>query len=116
MSNPLMEKMLGLPEFEVTDFKQLTFGSYYVDGAGFEPALVGAVASTTETGAVSAPVEGAQGVYLFTVDAITPSEKVQTAEDEQVRAEAMAEGMMQQRILPALQQMSEIKDQSGEYF
>ena len=22
MSNPLMEKMLGLPEFEVTDFKQ----------------------------------------------------------------------------------------------
>ena len=101
---------------EVTDFKQLTFGSYYVDGAGFEPALVGAVASTTETGAVSAPVKGAQGVYLFTVDAITPSEKVQTAEDEQVRAEAMAEGMMQQRILPALQQMSEIKDQSGEYF
>lgn len=101
---------------EVSDFDQLTFGSYYVDGAGFEPALVGAVASTTETGTVSAPVKGAQGVYLFTVDEIAQSEKPQTAEDERVRSEAMAEGMMQQRVLPALQQMSEIKDLSGEYF
>ena len=25
MSNPLMEKMLDLPEFEVTDFKQKDF-------------------------------------------------------------------------------------------
>ena len=48
--------------------------------------------------------------------AIDPAEKQQTAEDEKVRAEAMAEGMMQQRVLPALQEMSNMKDLSGRYF
>ena len=32
MSNPLMEKMLGLPEFEVTDFKQNEYDmGFYVE-------------------------------------------------------------------------------------
>ena len=98
---------------EVTDFKDVTFGSFYIDGAGVEPALVGAI---TEKGKVSAPVKGISGVYLFEVTAIDPAERQQTAEDEKVRAEAMAEGMMQQRLLPALQEMAEMKDLSGRYF
>ena len=87
-----------------------------VDGAGVEPALVGAITETTEKGKVSAPVKGISGVYLFEVTAIDPAERQQTAEDEKVRAEAMAEGMMQQRLLPALQEMAEMKDLSGRYF
>ena len=101
---------------EAADFKDVTFGSFYVDGVGVEPALVGAIASTGETGKVSAPVKGASGVYLFEVETIAAAEKQQTAEDEKVRAEAMAEGVMQQRVLAALQQMAKIKDQSGRYF
>ena len=101
---------------EVTDFKDVTFGSFYIDGAGVEPALVGAITETTEKGKVSAPVKGISGVYLFEVTAIDPAERQQTAEDEKVRAEAMAEGMMQQRLLPALQEMAEMKDLSGRYF
>jgi len=101
---------------EPTEFKEVTFGSFYVDGAGIEPALVGAIASTAETGKVSAPVKGLSGVYLFEVEAIDAAEKQQTPEDERVRAEAMAEGMMQQRVLPALQEMAEMKDLSGRYF
>lgn len=101
---------------EVVDFKNVTFGSYSISGVGFEPALVGAIVSTSDKGKVSEPVKGALGVYLFTVEDITSSESPQTVEAEKVRAEAMAEGMMQQRVLPALQQMAEIKDQSGQYF
>lgn len=101
---------------EVVDFKNVTFGSYSISGVGFEPALVGAIVSTSDKGKVSEPVKGALGVYLFTVEDITSSEAPQTVEAEKVRAEAMAEGMMQQRVLPALQQMAEIKDQSGQYF
>lgn len=101
---------------EVADFKDVTFGSFYIDGVGVEPALVGAIAETTEPGKVSAPVKGLSGVYLFEVTSIDAAERQQTAEDEKVRAEAMAEGMMQQRVLPALQEMAEMKDLSGRYF
>ena len=106
----------SLPQKLIVDFKDVTFGSFYIDGAGVEPALVGAITETTEKGKVSAPVKGISGVYLFEVTAIDPAERQQTAEDEKVRAEAMAEGMMQQRLLPALQEMAEMKDLSGRYF
>ena len=56
---------------EVTDFKDVTFGSFYIDGAGVEPALVGAITETTEKGKVSAPVKGISGVYLFEVTAVS---------------------------------------------
>ena len=62
---------------EVTDFEDVTFGSFYIDGAGVEPALVGAITETTEKGKVSAPVKGISGVYLFEVTAIDPAERRQ---------------------------------------
>ena len=49
----------------MTDVKDLTCGSFYIDGACVEPALVGAITETTEKGKVSAPVKGISGVYLF---------------------------------------------------
>ena len=77
---------------------------------------MGAIAETTAQGEVSAPVKGLSGVYLFEVTSVDPAERQQTVEDEKVRAEAMAEGMMQQRVLPALQEMADMKDLSGRYF
>lgn len=101
---------------EVTDFKDVTFGSFYIDDAVSSRRSWVRSPKTTEKGKVSAPVKGISGVYLFEVTAIDPAERQQTAEDEKVRAEAMAEGMMQQRLLPALQEMAEMKDLSGRYF
>ena len=46
---------------------------------------------------------------------ITTAEK-QTEEGEQVRAQAMAEGMVQQYALQAVQQMADIQDLRGKYF
>lgn len=116
LSDATFEGAAGSFGSEVADFKDVTFGSFYIDGVGVEPALVGAIAETAETGKVSAPVKGLSGVYLFEVTSIDPAERQQTAEDEKVRAEAMAEGMMQQRVLPALQEMARMKDLSGRYF
>lgn len=100
---------------EVADFDGVTFASYYINGPGVEPRLVGAIASTTEKGAVSAPVKGLSGVYVFEVDDIQSGDK-QTAEGEKVRAQAMAEGMAQQFSFQAIQQMADIQDLRGRYF
>lgn len=116
LSDASLEGAAGSFGSEVADFKDVTFGSFYIDGVGVEPALVGAIAETTAQGEVSAPVKGLSGVYLFEVTSVDPAERQQTVEDEKVRAEAMAEGMMQQRVLPALQEMADMKDLSGRYF
>ena len=100
---------------EVADFDGVTFGAFYVNGPGVEPRLVGAIASTTEKGVLSAPVKGMSGVYVFQVDDIQTSDK-QTAEGEKVRAQAMAESMAQQFSVQAIQQMANIQDLRGEYF
>ena len=100
---------------EVADFDGVTFGAFYVNGPGVEPRLVGAIASTTEKGVLSAPVKGMSGVYVFQVDDIQTSDK-QTAEGEKVRAQAMAESMAQQFSVQAIQQMAKIQDLRGEYF
>ena len=99
---------------EVADFKDVTFSSFYVDGPGFEPRLVGAITSS-DKGAVSAPVKGMSGVYVFEVEDVHTADK-QTAEGEKVRAQAMNESMAQQFAIPAVQQMAEIQDLRGKYF
>ena len=83
----------------------VTFSSFYVDGPGFEPRLVGAITSS-DKGAVSAPVKGMSGVYVFEVEDVQTADK-QTAEGEKVRAQAMNESMAQQFAIPAVQQMAE---------
>lgn len=110
----LAEKAASLGA-EAADFDGVTFSSYYINGPGIEPRLVGAIASTTEKGVVSGPVKGLSGVYVFEVDDIQTTDK-QTAEGEKVRAQAMSEGMAQQFALQAVQQMANIQDMRGRYF
>lgn len=99
---------------EVGDFSGVTFGSFYIDGVGVEPRLVGAIAAS-EKGALSAPVKGMSGVYVFQVEDVQTADK-QTAEAEKVRAQATAESMAQQFAMPAVQQMAKIQDLRGKYF
>lgn len=100
---------------EATDFNEVGFGSYFVAGPGLEPGLVGAITTTEQTGQVSAPVKGLNGLYVFQVDAVEDS-AAQTAEAEQVRAQAVLENNMQQFSLQALQEQADIKDERGRWF
>ncbi len=99
---------------EPTDFEGVGYASYFIDGAGMEPRLVGAIASS-ERGVVSAPVKGMSGVYVFRTDDVQTSEK-QTSEAEQVRAQAMAESRAQQFVFRAIQEMAGVEDLRGKYF
>ncbi len=109
----LSEKAASL-NGEVADFKDVTFGSFYIDGIGVEPRLIGAI-SVADKGVVYGPVKGMSGVYIFEVDNIAVAEN-QTTEGEKVRAKATAERMVQQFVMPAVQQMAEIEDLRGQYF
>ena len=60
-------------------------------------------------------MKGLSGVYVFELGDVQTEEK-QTSEGEQVRAQAMAEGMAQQFAIPAVQQMARIQDLRGKYF
>ncbi len=114
LSGSTLEEQAASLGSEVGDFEGVTSASYYIDGPGFEPRMIGALASAAQ-GAVSAPVKGMSGLYVFRVDDVQTADK-QTAEGEQVRAQAMAEGMAQQFAMQAIQQMAEIQDLRGKYF
>ncbi|MDO4758495.1 MAG: SurA N-terminal domain-containing protein [Rikenellaceae bacterium] len=115
MVAPTIEEVATAVEAEVADYTDAAFGAYYLSGPGLEPALIGAIASTTEKDVVSAPVKGLNGVYVFTVNEIVDS-AAQTAEAEKVRAQATAESIITQSALQAVQEMGEIKDERGLYF
>ncbi|MDE5694585.1 MAG: peptidylprolyl isomerase, partial [Alistipes sp.] len=100
---------------EIGDFANVSYNAYYIDGVGMEPRLVGAIAAVDQTGAVSAPVKGFNGLYVFRVDAID-RDSAQTVEDERVRAQALAENRVSQFVMPAIQQLARIKDLRGKYF
>ncbi len=99
---------------EVADFENVSLASYYVDGIGYEPRVMGAIAKS-EQGVVSAPVKGLSGVYVFVVDDVQSVDK-QTTEGEKVRAQATLESMVQRLAIPAIQQMAEVRDLRGKYF
>lgn len=100
---------------EVADFDGVTFGSYYINGVGVEPRLVGAIAATSEKNVVSAPVKGNMGVYVYVVTDIANAE-TQSADAEKVRLQAMAEGMAPQASLFAVQRMANVVDLRSKYF
>jgi peptidyl-prolyl cis-trans isomerase D len=62
-------RSMGLTVQEAT---QISFKSYTVQGAGTEPSLI-AAASAAKQGVISGPVKGNNGVYLLTVNNITPA-------------------------------------------
>lgn len=100
---------------DVEEFSNVRYPSYYVEGLGFEPRVVGAITSA-ETGAVSAPVRGMSGLYVFEVADVAKSDAEQTPEAEKVRAQATAENYAVQAAIGAVQQMAEIQDLRGKYF
>jgi peptidyl-prolyl cis-trans isomerase D len=114
MSGETIDEVAASFGEEATDFEGVTYGSFYVNGVGVEPRLVGAIAATAEKDVLSAPVKGNMGAYVFVVTSIEAGE--QSAEAEKVRLQAMMEGMSQQASLFAVQQMAKVKDLRSKYF
>lgn len=99
---------------EVSDFADLSYNAYAVQGAGIEPRLVGAITTTTEESVLSAPVKGFSGVYVYEVNDIKTSDNI-TSEGEQVRAQATIENFVMQNAMQAIVEMAKIQDLTGKY-
>lgn len=100
---------------EIGAVSDLQFASFYIDGIGVEQKLIGAITSTKSENVLSKPVKGFSGVYLYDVTGITPLSNA-TIESERVRAEAMAQSYLSERINNALQEVSGITDNRAKFF
>lgn len=99
--------------FKSGSIENLAYASFYIQGLGMEPKLVGAVCATPA--GKGGRVDGAEGVYVYAATAKTPVESV-TAEDERVRLEAMAQTYLNERLSKALDDESEITDNRVKFF
>ncbi|MBR4995451.1 MAG: SurA N-terminal domain-containing protein [Alistipes sp.] len=100
---------------EVKPFENVKFSDYGVADMSLEPRVAGAIASTVETGKLSAPIQGYSGAVVFVVDNVNKAE-TQTAEAEKVLQQANLEAVATQASVMALQRMVEIEDLRGQYF
>ncbi len=113
LSGSTFDAFSGSMNGETGEFTDVNLGSYYVQGLGLEPRVVGAIASSNSAGAVSAPIKGNTGLYIFEVSEVVEAEEPQTADAEKVRAESMQQRVAQQMLFGALESLSNIKDMRG---
>ncbi len=119
----LAEKMKGSSLDEVAaslgasvdTVTNLSFGSFYVEGAGSDPRLIGAICGGAKPNTLSKPVEGGTGVFLFDVNRVAPQENA-TFESEKVRLEAMAMVYINERTNQAMIEASDVKDWRVKFF
>ena len=115
LAGATIEEIASANGVEVATFENVKYSDFGVGTNSYEPALVGAIAKTKATGAVSAPVKGSSVAAVFVVDGISTTEE-QTAEAEKVRKQSFQEAMVPQMAVGALQNMVEIEDLRGKYF
>jgi len=98
----------------VQDASGISFRSYSVPGAGIEPGLI-AAASASETGKMSKPVEGNNGVYMFVVNSTSPA----VAEDLAMVSERMSSNYQiraSYEAYQALRDKKEVKDMRYKFY
>ena len=100
---------------EIQPFENVKFSDYGVGEMSLEPRVAGAVATTVETGKLSAPVQGYTAAVVFVVDNVNKAD-AQTAEAEKVLQQTNLEATATQASVMALQRMVEIEDLRGQYF
>ena len=102
---------LNLPVESAT---AVTFSSFSIPGAGIEPQLIAAAASAGE-GAISQPVEGINGVYLFMVRQITEPEETGREQARERLGITYANRSMQE-ALQALRKAADVKDWRSNFY
>ncbi|MCD8186707.1 MAG: SurA N-terminal domain-containing protein [Rikenellaceae bacterium] len=100
---------------EVQDVEDVTYTTFYLTTAGFEPALIGAICGGMPEGQPSRPVKGMNGVYVAEITSKTPIEAT-NMEMERVRLEAQDETSLAQRAASALLQKTNVVDERSKYF
>ncbi len=110
-----LEEMASRTGAEIKQASGIEFNSFYIEGIGVEPTLIGAVTAVAPE-QLSKPVIGTQGVYLFDV---TSREEVPTTtpESEKVRLQASASSYIgERRVSQALFEGAKVIDKRVKFF
>ena len=115
LAGTTLEEVAKNAGVEITSFTNAGMDDFGVGDLIIEPRVVGAVATTAQTGTISAPVKGLSNAVVFVVDDIVKSD-ARTAEAERVRLQATNENINMQTSPVAMQQMAKLEDLRGQYF
>ena len=115
LAGATLEEVAKNAGVEITSFTNAGMDDFGVGDLIIEPRVVGAVATTAQTGTISAPVKGLSNAVVFVVDDIVKSD-ARTAEAERVRLQATNENINMQTSPVAMQQMAKLEDLRGQYF
>jgi len=92
----------------------ISFSAFSIPGAGIEPQLIAAATSMDE-GNISQPVEGANGVFLFTVRQIVEPEETGTEQARERLAVTYSNRSMQESI-QALRKAANVEDMRSKFY
>ena len=115
LAGATLEEVAKNAGVEITSFTNAGMDDFGVGDLIIEPRVVGAVATTAQTGTISVPVKGLSNAVVFVVDDIVKSD-ARTAEAERVRLQATNENINMQTSPVAMQQMAKLEDLRGQYF
>lgn len=93
----------------------INFNSYSIPQAGTEPNLVGAI-SVTGVDAISEPIEGNRGVYVFKVTEETDNPNAQTIASTKSSIEQSKAYMVYYQAFNALEELANVEDYKIQYY
>lgn len=100
------------PVIPATD---ITFQSYGVPGAGYEPAIVGAAAGGAQ-GKLVGPYKGVNGVYMVVVDAVTKGATPPAGQQQKADFSRMAGQRVFSESFEALKSAAEVRDMRYKFY
>jgi peptidyl-prolyl cis-trans isomerase D len=94
----------------------VSIGQPYIQGAGYEGAVIGKLTSM-KPGTVSEPIKGTMGVYIITLEAVTPpAEPLKDEKGQQARTLQNISGRVDGAATEILKDEAEIIDNRGKFF
>jgi peptidyl-prolyl cis-trans isomerase D len=102
-------------QLKVDTAQGATFGNAFIPGLGAEPRLIGK-AFSMEPNAVSAPMEGMAGVYIFKILNKVPAPQAQNAPGVREQLAASTRSSLQGRLLETMTKQANISDSRSRFY
>ena len=115
MRGSSLDEIAGRNGLEVQNAADLDPSGFFAAQFGMEQTLLGALSASNQ-GAVSKPVPGMAGIYVFNITEVKPVENAPSQADAKIRIDAMNQYGIQDRTLQALTEENNIKDMRVRYF
>ena len=100
---------------EIKQAENISLSSYFIPGAGYEPALIGSVMKA-ERDAISEPVKGTSSVYVFRVVSETENSGVLSAAEQKTQLTQGYSYRVNYQLFNTLREMSDIEDNRSRFY